>query len=716
MKRTPITFLITVFLTFLITIQGNTQSFKLEDVKSYPFPTSLTSSATGAKIAWSFDEQGKRNIYVAEGPDFKARKLTSYNTDDGQEISSLSISADGKWLVFIRGGDHGSNWDDAAPVNVNSDPQPPKVQIHAISFDGTKQLAIGEGANPFISPKSDVILFTKSGQAWTAAIDGSTPPKQLFTARGTTSDLRWSPDGSAIAFVSNREDHSFIGIYMDQKTPIKWINPSFYRDRSPRWSPDGSAIAFVRTAGAGGPPDAILSSKHQSWSIWNGNVKTGKALQVWKALETLAGSPPRTHGGTNLHWAANNRIVFLSSQTGWPNLYSVPASGGSALSLSPGNFMAEHITLSPDKKWLYFSTNTGKDKKDIDRRHIARVPVDKAAMEVLSSVTNMEWTPVMTGDSKHIAFITTIGQQPPLPALIATDQATKLDKNLKVLSTENIPASFPTAKLTAPEQVIFKAPDGVTIHAQLFKGQGKASKKPAIVYIHGGPSRQMLLGWNYSEYYTNAYALNQYLASQGFTVLSVNYRLGIGYGYDFHSAKNGGSEGASEYQDIRAAGEWLASQQDIDPTRIGVYGGSYGGYLTNMALAKDSELFAAGVSIHGLGDMTIGRRNRNASADRYEKVPDLEEAQKVAWESSPNAFIATWKSPVLIIHGDDDRNVQFSQSTDIYKRLVEKGVPTETLVIVDDTHHWMKYENVMKVNQATAEFFIRHLKPEGKGK
>ncbi len=117
-----------------------------------------------------------------------------------------------------------------------------------------------------------------------------------------------------------------------------------------------------------------------------------------------------------------------------------------------------------------------------------------------------------------------------------------------------------------------------------------------------------------------------------------------------------------------------------------------------------------GVSIHGLGDLTIGRTNRIALADRYEKAPDLEQALKLAWESSPNAFLDTWKSPVLIIHGDDDRNVEFSQSTDIYKRLVEKGVPTEALVIVDDTHHWMKYENVMKVNQATAEFLHQAFK------
>ncbi len=122
MKRTINTFLLAVFLTFLISFTGIAQSFKLDEVKSYPFPTNLTASATGSKIAWSFDEQGKRNIYVAEGPEFNPRKLTNYNTDDGQEISSLSISADGKWLVFKRGGDHGSNWKDDDPVNVNSDP------------------------------------------------------------------------------------------------------------------------------------------------------------------------------------------------------------------------------------------------------------------------------------------------------------------------------------------------------------------------------------------------------------------------------------------------------------------------------------------------------------------------------------------------------------------------------------------------------------------
>jgi dipeptidyl aminopeptidase/acylaminoacyl peptidase len=221
----------------------------------------------------------------------------------------------------------------------------------------------------------------------------------------------------------------------------------------------------------------------------------------------------------------------------------------------------------------------------------------------------------------------------------------------------------------------------------------------------------MLLGWHYSDYYSNAYAMNQYLASRGFIVLSVNYRLGIGYGYEFHNPENAGTSGASEYIDIKAAGKWLATQPGVDPKRIGVYGGSYGGYLTAMALAKDSDLFAAGVDIHGVHDRTTERTRSLISPDRYERAPDADLALKVAWESSPIAYMSGWKSPVLVIHGDDDRNVRFSQSTDLVKRLEKHQVPFESLVIVDDTHHFMLHSKQMKVNKATAEFFERKLKP-----
>jgi dipeptidyl aminopeptidase/acylaminoacyl peptidase len=334
--------------------------------------------------------------------------------------------------------------------------------------------------------------------------------------------------------------------------------------------------------------------------------------------------------------------------------------------------------------------------------YFVAMSVDKPGYEVLTPGTGLEWTPTVTGDGKTVVFLSATAQRPPWPAIV---DLTKSQRSLQLIATEAVPRDYPSARLIVPKPVTFKSADGLTIHGQLFEPTGNG-KKPAIVYVHGGPPRQMLLGWHYSDYYSNTYAINQYLASLGFAVLTVNYRLGIGYGYEFHQPAHCGPAGASEYNDIKAAGQWLSSQQGIDPSRIGIYGGSYGGFLTAMALARDSKLFAAGVDIHGVHDWTTSRFNF-PNQGRFEKIPALESTIKTAWESSPVAYINSWASPVLLIHGDDDRNVPFSQSTDLYKRLVKKGVAVETIVIVDDTHHWLKFSNALTVDNAIADFFVR---------
>ncbi|MFY9464842.1 MAG: prolyl oligopeptidase family serine peptidase, partial [Sediminibacterium sp.] len=366
----------------------------------------------------------------------------------------------------------------------------------------------------------------------------------------------------------------------------------------------------------------------------------------------------------------------------------------------------EHVQISTDKKWLVFSANTGPDAKDIERRHIARVQIERPGAEVLTPGTGLEWTPVFTGDGRQLAFLSATAQRPPVPAILDTQKDAA--GGFRLIGEQFVSANLPQHRFVTPQQVIFKASDGVSVHADLFLAEGPG-RKPTIVYVHGGPPRQMLLGWNYSDYYSNAYASNQYLTSLGFNVLAVNYRLGIGYGYDFHKPAGGGASGASEYLDIKAAGEWLKTRTFTDPARIGIYGGSYGGYLTALALARDSKLFAAGVDIHGVHDWTI-RFSQNGIGDRYEKAPDYEKAMKTAWQSSPVSSIRSWTSPVLIIHGDDDRNVQFNQSVDLIRRLEQKGVPMETLMIADDTHHWMKHTNCVDVYQEVANYFIKTLK------
>jgi Tol biopolymer transport system component len=511
--RTISSFAITFVLVSSLSAFAQQAAFSLEQVTSYPFPNELT---TGGEdhVAWAVNASGLRNIYVAEGPDFEARQLTNYSQDDGQELSSVALSPDGNWVVYIRGGDFGSNWDDEEIVNPTSMPFPPKVQMWSIAFDGGEPIPLGEGISPTISPDSKTVAFVRDGQLWHIPIDGSGEAEQLFSARGRNGSPTWSPDGSALAFRSYRDHHAYIGIYRDAETPIQWIDPSFHFDSEPAWSPDGNSLAFIREPIRLGKPDSMLAAIPDLWSVMKADVASGEVKEMSQSPNTMRGSVPTTQGGFNLNYA-DGYITFLSYHDGWPHLYSLDEDGGEPLLLTPGDYMAEYISLSPDKQSLVFTANTGPDTYDIDRRHIGKVPIDRAEPEVMTPGTGNEWTPYISGHGEHMFYISATAKRPPLVAVMdIAEEATSL------LGEDMIPDDFPTEELVVPTQVVFEAPDGQQIHGTLFRSDNSRQQKPAVIYVHGGPPRQMLLGWHYSSYYSNAYAMNQYLASQGFVVLA----------------------------------------------------------------------------------------------------------------------------------------------------------------------------------------------------
>jgi dipeptidyl aminopeptidase/acylaminoacyl peptidase len=682
--------------------------FTLEQVMGSPFPSELVAAPAGGRVAWLDNARGVRNIWIAapaqsgeagavEG--YVAHQATSYKEDDGVDIGELRWSPDAQSLIYTRGADLETNGTDPNP---SSNPAGPQHAIWVVPASGTAEpKKVAEGTGGEISPRGNVVAYLKDGQVWTATLDGSEKPEQLIHMKGKAHSLRWSPDGARLAFVSARTDHSFIAVYTLADKSVVYLDPSVDRDVAPAWSPDGQRIAFVRIpastlAFAFGP-----RREGQPWSIRVADATTGRGTEVWRAAKGRGSVFRGVVAEDQLVWSAGDRIVFPWEGDGWTHLYAVSVHGGAAKLLTPGEFEVEHVAAVPGGREFVYSSN----QDDIDRRHLWRVAVDGGKPAAVTHGTGIEWSPAVASDGNTIVLLHSDARWPARPAVLASNG------EIRDLAPQTMPADFPAAELVEPQQVIFSASDGLSIHGQLFlpAGMKPGERRPAVVFFHGGSRRQMLLGWHYMGYYHNAYAMNQYLASRGYIVLSVNYRSGIGYGMEFREALNYGATGASEFNDVTGAGVYLRSRPDVDGKRIGLWGGSYGGYLTALGLARASDLFAAGVDLHGVHNWNIEIHHFVPAYDPGAN-PD---AARVALESSPIADIKTWRSPVLLVQGDDDRNVPFHENVLMAEALRKQGVEVEELVFPDEIHDFLRHESWLRAYHAAAEFFDQHLVSTG---
>ncbi len=669
----------------------------LDRLLSVPFPTSLVAAPAGGKVAWVFNDRGRRNVWVAEPPDYKGRSLTTYSEDDGQEVTGLAWAPDGRGLCYVRGnGAHGGE-----TLNPRSTPKVADQAVWVVPLAGGEPRRLGKGHAPAVSPRGDRVAFLHEDQVWVAPLTGRSPAGQLFYARGQVRQPRWSPDGSALAFVSDRGDHSFIGVYTGPGTSLRWLDPSVDRDSDPAWSPDGKQIAFRRTPASRELEYSFAPQPTaEPWSVRVATVADGKGREVWKASPGPGSAFREIVADNQIFWGADDRLVFPWEADGWTHLYSVPVAGGKPTPLTPGQFEVESVTLSPDRTRLVVSYN----QDDIDRRHLWAVPVRGGEAQALVQGSGIEWAPAATSDGQGIAFLRSDARQPARPAIRIGTRVHNMTEDA---------ADFPADALVVPQRVTVTAADGKKAPAQLFLPPGlkPGERRPAVLYTHGGSRRQMLLGWHMMDGYSNHYALNQYLALRGFVVLSLNYRSGIGYGLDFREAPGYGAGGASEFNDLLGAGRYLRSRPDVDPDRVGLWGGSYGGYLTALGLARASDLFAAGVDIHGVYDWNVVIRNFEPT---YEPLV-RREAAKLAHDSSPVAFVKTWRSPVLVIHGDHDPQVPFSESVRLVEDLRKRKVDVEQLVFPDEAHGFLTHEAWLRCLQATADYLERRLPPEGGG-
>jgi dipeptidyl aminopeptidase/acylaminoacyl peptidase len=664
------------------------------DTEFLDFP--YVDSISGAKVpafAWLARQADKSTIYFARAPDFRRIALASRSDEAGDPITGMMLSPDGTHLVYQTGVPRpGEAFNPGAMVPA------PEVKLWLMSTAaGAKPVGIGEGFDPSFSDDGRKLLIKRDEDLW--AIDTRAPnakPKLFAKGGGDWSQFVWTRNGDLI-FVDDRRGYSFLGRFHPGSNHVEWIETGVDRLAVPVLSPSGDALAVMRFPGRkhSTTPD---ETEAEPYSIDLVDLGSGAIRTLWSSrgpAVTLGDDDPEGA----LRWASNDTLVFYSEDDGWGRLYALPRSGATPRAITPPNCEVAESELAGDRLLAIHNC------ANLDTRQMSLFDPATGAARALPQHDLVLADARAAGD--FVAIVGASPNQAPLVRILDLETGQpKLSESYADYGYRNVLTSAP------PVEVHLTSLDGLPFTGQLFT-PSTPGPHPGLVYVHGGPQRQMFPSFHYFGYYSSDYAVNRRLAEQGYTVLSVNYRSGIGYGRVFRDAPGRAWRAASEYQDVLAAGRWLAAQPGVDPNKIGIWGGSYGGLLTGQALARNSDLFKAGVGIHGVYDWSWPSPIKgHLSPSTYFGVDEKDRDRARA--SSPVGHLDTWRSPVLLIHGDEDMNVDVVETVDLALRLREHGVDVRTLIIPGEAHDFIRHSSWEKVWRATDAYFLEKLPPPAK--
>src|SRR5665213_4280811 len=665
-----------------------------------PYTTTLAAASSSDTVAWVTTHAGEVALWVATAPRYEARRVTVLTGDTGDVIDGLALSPNGHWLTYTRGpsaAPNGRTPNPAALVNGLEN------ALWVADTAGGLPVKVATGASDALfAPDSSRFVYLHGGEPELIAIEAAAnglhlgAPKTLFKDFGDLGELTWSPAGDALAFVSDRPAHSLIGIYRLGDDRVHYVAPSIYRDVGVAWSRDGRQLAFLRLPGvsSGDIGDVLKNSR---FSIWVASATGAQAAQIYRSPGLDANA--QTDG--SLHWLKNGQVIFLSDADGYSHLYAIDPVTRRVTQLSRGACDQESIAVNGNADQVVASGNCYEQS----RRDVATWALGTTSWTRLSSAQSVATDPVFIGSGNKVLYRSATYDRAQAPAV--HDAAGRE----QLLGSD---AALRQPALRLPEIVHFAAADGTALTAVWFSPRNvqRRARAPAVVYVHGGPIRQMLPAWHMNSYYAYVYAANQLLALHGVGVLAVNYRTGAGFGRTFRDAAAYGPNGLSELQDVIAAGEYLRSRPEIDSARIGIYGGSYGGHLVANALARRSDLFMAGVAWHGIYDFTqwitnVGHPNRLAAP-----WGSSEATRDLAFQGSALSQVSSWRSPTLLISGDDDRNVDFAETVTLYQALENAKVPVEVYVLPNEVHAFLRFNSWLDVVDRTGRFLLDHLTPQ----
>jgi len=445
----------------------------------------------------------------------------------------------------------------------------------------------------------------------------------------------------------------------------------------PVWSEDGK--------------NAVLSGRavdnKDRW-IMHLDATTGKTKVIARTTdEAWVGGP----GGFSLGWLPDNkRVYFQSERDGFSHLYTVSIDGGEPTQLTSGKFEVSDVRISEDKTKFFFTSSEG----SFFERNLYSTPVNGGTRTKLTSMSGNNQA-VVSPDETKLAIVRSWANKPP-ELYIAPNKAGTTDTEIKQV-TNSPTDEFRSYNWITPPIVEIKARDGATVYGRLYKPANFKKGGPAVVFVHGAGYLQNVHNW-WSTYYRE-YMFHHLLMEQGYAVLDIDYRGSAGYGRDWRTGiyRHMGGKDLTDHVD---AAQYLVNDHGVDARRIGIYGGSYGGFITLMAMFTTPDVFAAGAALRPVTDWA---HYNNGYTGNILNLPqnDMEAYRK----SSPIYHAAGLKGALLIAHGMVDVNVHYQDSVRLAQKLIElrkenwelAGYPVEDHGFVEPTSWADEYKRIYKL-------------------
>ena len=668
----------------------------IDDVLEITYVQNWGWSPLGSHIAYSLDVGGISDLFVFACDDGSTVKLS----DASKGVASFAWHPSGEELAYVEdnglylGKKQDSEWQSQQILA-------PEKKIQSLSWsDDGNSLA-------FILDKALWIYRRDSG-----AVDAFQPVGQIVPGRfGGFDALQWSPDSSKLLFHFREEDKTYhLGLMSVDDGALLWRSTSRESVAAAgQWlncdtflfslSHDHATVREFYVAEIPQDADKTLQQIKESAISVSPTFEVDSEMIYRQEAKGTPGSL-RVSGA----WADPDaqKIVFLSEDDGWAHLYLLCLESREMEQLTFGEcedfgHMGDRPQWSPDGRFICYSSNRGCS----GQRQLWLFDVEEKTNYQLTEFegTNVQpkWNPARKSE---IAFIHCdehrngdIWTGEIDSESIRTENFTLFNGSEVSPVTDTTPESWTQETVVTPEEVVFEGAKGWDIHGYLIPPVEKNNNElnPAVVWVHGGPIRQMRYGFHPSRSYALFYAFSQYLANRGYATLMVNFRGGIGYGREF---RNGiyHNMAVDELEDVVAAGDYLKGLPYIDPERVGIWGLSYGGYMTLAALTKHPEAFTMGINIAGIWDFAQwmhwvhNRRGRQGGLFEVYFGGDPEESPGLYRVGSPCTYKDNINKPLINFHGTADANVDFAQMDRIVKDMVKMGKEYEAYYYPDEEH------------------------------